>query len=507
MTDHAPERVDLSNRVAQGGFFVVRPDPPARTPFVSATAGDAEYRHCFTYAGGGSSILRELIEMIDGARQKVFVGTLFLGDAELRGALVRAADRLRGSVYVISAFDDKGLDKAINEVDDATDVDQQLEYRNFGELTRRGIYVRGYPGLHAKFVVVDDAKALVSSANLVTRSFNRIGENGVVVTGAPAAQIGRLFGRLWQLSPWDMPPDRDRHTVQSRTATSRIAVAAPSPSNNGPIWTWHAEHHIAAAIRSIVDAAESDLVLATFSIANMTAPLPRCRARPDLLFEPVCRALERGVRVRLLLRGRNNVPTARAEAAAFAAAGVEIFPDRLNHAKGVIADGRRGALFSANLATDHGLTGGVEVGMRLDDTAALAEALRYYEHQMNEANMGFVRDPSVGELAPALYAEALTRWPLDPTIDVMASDADWTRFAQAQGVALYERPPVGPITLYSGRDSWRLDRIEGWWWLERETRAGKGERAADVFEGWLRHRTPEGVQRGLCPAIFRRAGS
>jgi cardiolipin synthase A/B len=42
----------------------------------------------------------------------------------------------------------------------------------------------------------------------------------------------------------------------------------------------------------------------------------------------------------------------------------------------VIADGTYGALFSANFLTRQGLTGGVEIGMRLEASPALTEALR-----------------------------------------------------------------------------------------------------------------------------------
>ncbi|MFI6290899.1 phosphatidylserine/phosphatidylglycerophosphate/cardiolipin synthase family protein [Nonomuraea sp. NPDC050790] len=509
MTDSQAATIELGARIVPGGFFLTRKDAPARTPFAPRPCdGEPPYRHCFTYAGGGSDIRHELIRMIDGAQRKIFVATLFLGDAELREALIRAARRLRGGVYVVSALDDKGLDKAINNVDDKTDIDQQLEYRNFRELTRHGIYVRGCAGLHAKFVVVDDATALVSSANLVTRSFDRVGENGVVVTEAEdVIRLAKLFGRLWQLSAWDMPPDPDpeRHRVESRTARSLITVDAPA-KGTGPIWTWGGdEHHIAAAIVDIVDRAEKDLILATFSVANMTYQIGRHPPEPRLLFDPVRRAVERGVRVRMFMRGRNNMDAARAEAAAFAGAGVEIVPDRLNHAKAAIADDRHGALFSANFLTGLGLTGGIEMGMRLDGTAALAEAVRYYEHAMAEANMTFAHDPSLEELAGALYAEALTPWPLPPSLEVVADDRTWRRLQEQQGVVLYERSGASPVTLRSGEERWQLDTANGWWWLEPCASPGQGRGAGETFEAWLtRERTPEGVERGLCAAALVR---
>jgi len=504
------EAIVLADRVVPGGFFLPRTSTQARTPF-AATAHDhaADIRHCCTYAGGGSSIRTELMAILDTAQEKIFVATLYLSDTQVRQALLNAADRLRGGVYVLSALDDKGLDEAINKVEDDTEIDKQTEYRNFRELTRHGIYVRGYPGLHAKYVVVDDRVALVSSANLVTRSFNKIGENGVVVI-EPAAvtSLARLFGRLWQESPWEMPPDAKHYAVEeSREVGSRIRIN--TPAGNGPVWTYSDQLTIQAAIYDIIEQAESDLILATYSIANMTHGLPRMVAHPELLFEPVCRAIERGVRVRMLLRGRNQVRASRIEATAFAEAGVEIYADQLNHAKGVVADGRRGAVFSANFETDHGLTGGIEVGVRLDETAALAEVLRYYEHVMTEADMTFVRDARLGDLAEQLDRNErhLHRWPLPPAIEVVVDDASWKSLAEQNGPALYEQIGDSPITLSSGRDRWLLAPTGGQGWiLNRQDDSRTQRRAAEVLDTWLtaRRKPAKDVRRGLCPTTLLR---
>ncbi|MBW4700416.1 MULTISPECIES: phospholipase D-like domain-containing protein [unclassified Micromonospora] len=500
--------VTLADRVVTGGFFVHRSSAPRRTPFDGAVADPAEpYRHCWTYQGGGSTIRGELLSMLDGAREKIFVGTLFLGDRAVREALVRAATRLRGGVYVLSALDDKGLDKAINEVDDGMSIDDQTEYRNFKELTRQGIYVRGRPGVHAKFVVVDDRVALVSSANLVTRSFDVVGENGVVVTDpAHAGYLARLFARLWAESPWEMPPDRDHYLVQSRAVDRHGTIA--EPAGNGPIWTYGKQFAILQAIRETVDNARSDLLLATFSVANMTYPLLRMTARPEILFEPIRRAVERGVRVRLLMRGRNHIRAARAEATAFAAAGVEIHADRLTHAKAVIADGRDGALFSANFLTDYGLLGGAEVGMRLDGTAALADADRYFRHVIAEADLEFVRDPTLGRLAESIYAEALnTKW--RPSVVEVQRGPGLAVLAAGDGPVLFEQQPdSAEILLYSGRDQLILTPSREPGGYQLDLLPGSTRSSAEQLELWLTAARPARAagpspRRGLCASPFR----
>jgi phosphatidylserine/phosphatidylglycerophosphate/cardiolipin synthase-like enzyme len=498
-----PGTIDLGARVVPGGFFVMRPNAPARTRFTSVpTSAWDEYRHCFTYAGGGSTIHDELIAMIDGARQKVFVATLYLGDARVREALVRAADRLRGGVYVVAALDNKGLDKAINETDDLADVDKQIEYRNFKEITTRGIYVRGYPGLHAKYVVVDDSVALVSSANLATRAFCRTGENGVVVTRKSDVHVlATLFARLWAHSPFDMPPNRTESPVKHRDAGR--APKLPEITGNGPLWTYESSATVLAAVRELIDSARSDLVLATYSLLGIAHGLSdREPARPDLLLDPVRAAVDRGVAVRLLLRGRNIGDATRREATAFAEAGVRIVPDRLNHAKGVIADGARGALFSANFVPGMGLLGGVEVGMRLDGTPALDEAGRYFAHAMAEADMDFVRDATAAELLPGVYVESFTAWSHPTPIDVAMRTADWSALAAGTDFALYESESPEDLTVHCGHRRWKLVRRNEHWSVEEVSRAGQS--TADMLERWLEPRYVSKARCGFFPAVLRR---
>lgn len=502
-----PDQIDLSGRVVPGAYFLRHPAAPRRTPFgPDPAAGATPYRHCFTYAGGGSTIRAELLDLIDGARTKVFVAAPYLGDPGVLDALGRAADRLRGGVYVVAALDKKGLDQAL-DADGLTDKEKQRQFRVLLELPRSGIWVRGFPGLHAKFVVVDDRVALVSSANLVTRSFDQVGENGVVVTGSDEVRpLARFFARMWQRSPYDLPPDRHDTSVGDNTdIRSTITPPAPPSDGPGPIWTWpDSEHHIAETLVRTCDGAEHHLVLSTWSIANMTHGLRAGTERPKLLFEPVRQAIERGVRVRMLMRGRNAVRSSREEAAAFADIGVEIVLDRLTHAKAVIADGARGALFSANFATDHGLIGGIEMGVRLDNTSALTEAARYFDHVMSEADLRFVRDPTLGILAASLYANSFTPWSGPDAAEVRCDDADWQHLATQPGAVLWERPAGRPLTLYCGPDSWTATTAGDRMTLTPGRRGD--EPAGDRLTRWLesRSRAAESASHGLCPATLVR---
>ncbi|MEV0392000.1 phospholipase D-like domain-containing protein [Polymorphospora rubra] len=503
----ADDVIDLGALPVSGAYFLARPEVPTRTPFLAApgpaTADgtDPAYRHCWTYAGGGSTIRRELVEMLDGARRKVFVASFFLGDAEVRAALCRAAERLRGGVYVISALDDRSLNRAINEVDDQQPVDKQTEQKRFEELTRQGIWVRGYEGCHAKFAVVDDQVALVSSANLTTHALDVTGENGVVVrAAADVGTLARLFARLWQGARWEMPPGDDP-VVSGRTATSRaVRVDAPKPGATGPVWTFDDEHHIQEAIEELIDSAREELLLATFSLDSMTA-------NPRLLLDPLRVAVDRGVRVSMLLRGRNNMSTHRADATALAELGVRLRPCRLNHAKGVIADRKRGALFSANFDARHGLTNGVEVGMRLDGTPSLDEAIRYFEQAMRECDLEFVRETTVRALT-RLASPVCKPWPLPERLTVAGTDSDWQAMRRATadgGPALYSMDSDGQHLIQVGVQRWTLTpEADGGHRLTRATRQRRIPTAAALLDDWLSSRTSDRTRRGICPATLVR---
>ncbi|GIF96578.1 phospholipase D-like domain-containing protein [Catellatospora citrea] len=512
MTDHLAhgrnlERIDLGTRIVKGGFFLRKEPAPARTAFVSpAPDTNAGIRHCLTYTAGRSTIRDELLDMIERAQRKVFVAALFLGDEQVRMALERAAQRLEGGIYVVAALDDRGLDRSINEATDTMDIDKQTEYQNFTSLTNGGIYVRGYPGLHAKFVVVDDSIALVSSANLVTRAFDVTSENGVVITGGVEVKaLAWMFRRLWRQSRWDMPPD-PHHAVRDRAAED---IELPVALDTGRvIWTWEGQHRILDAVRQTIDGATRELVLATFGIGNMTYGTTRQPARPELLFEPLRAAVERGVRARLLLRGRNNVPSSRAEALAFHNAGVEIFADRLHHAKGCIADGNAGAVFSANLMTSMGLTGGVEVGAKLDGTPVLKQALDYFNHCINESDLQFVIDPTLQALSARLLAESMQPWPKAITASLTCDDTTWSQLSTHAGPALFEVDNTETVRIFSGARCWTLEGSDSKWHL-RPTGFPKGARdSSRLLDSWLSSRQTSGAtprtKRGLLAAVVDR---
>ena len=512
------DRLDLAPLTMSEGYFLLRRPGVGRVPFAAEAVGPAgpaapagPYRHVFTYEKSQSTIKDAAIEVIDAAREKVFLASFLLGDIDLLDALYRAADRLRGGVYVISALDEGSLRRGLAETepdDNPEAADKRAHHKRFEDMTRRGIAVRGHEHCHAKFIVTDDRLALVSSANLETRAFDTTGENGAVVSDpGETDRLGRFFARLWSSCTFQMPPG-EAHTVQKREPSPspcQVPVPPADPGNS-VIWTYEdSEHVILATLHDVIKRAERDLLLATYGLTGLTE-------QPGLLLGPLAHAIEqRQLDVSILVRSRNNIPGHRRDAAALAELGVRIYADELNHAKGVIADEACGALFSANFDAKHGLDSGVEVGLRLDGTAALREAVRYFRHAIACSNQVFDPRPTQKSLNQRFAARWRKPWPLGPRLPVHAETACWQELlAQARPPVLWLQSEPGQIDLLAGSSCFRLGAAD-----ERGIRTlspgeDPGRTAAQTLDKWLTSRPPgkpaasDLGPRGFCPAVIDR---
>jgi phosphatidylserine/phosphatidylglycerophosphate/cardiolipin synthase-like enzyme len=395
-----------------------------------------DFRHSQTYVSGVSTTRTDLVDLIDRASERILIASYLIGDGALSDALERAAARLRGGVHVIVNLHGGAF---------ADNTHEAAERMRFECLSARGVMIRGYPGCHAKFAVIDDKAALVHSANFMTRAFDMTGENGVLIFDPhEVAEAARFFEVLWQGASWEMDATGDRVVSRRHPDPSPRLLRANSPQL-GLIWTFNDAHMILGALIELISTADRELILATFNVSEMSR-------RPELLHDHLRDAVARGVTVRLLMRARSG-QEAGVEAAALSDIGVKLYPCSLNHAKGIVADRVRGALFSANLDARFGLDTNIELGVRLDGTPALAEALRFLEHSMAEHDRDFVRDPDARTLASGWVSPAL---PADETIEVTSSRADWKRLADVRtGPVIFEQNP-DRLLIYAEDQSWRL---------------------------------------------------
>jgi phosphatidylserine/phosphatidylglycerophosphate/cardiolipin synthase-like enzyme len=327
------------------------------------------------------SIRDALIALIDSAAERVFVCSFLLGGDGMRDALRRAAQRLHGHVYVITALDAKALERSLGREPSRLNADNlEREIKSFEALTRHGIYVRGAENCHAKFCIVDDRAALVGSANFDRNGLGEAdgiacGELGLVIEGPErVAPIVRLFRHLWKCGcQREAPPLREGYRLSGVSPAKDQPLDAPEGAE-AVVWTGFRSTTILAGVQQVIASAQHTLTLGSYSFTAM-------RANPALILDPLAEARRRGVQIELLMRDRSRDLT---EIGALLDLGIEVRANRENHAKYAIADGEHGLLFSANFDGIHGLTDGVETGVRLRPEEA-REVAQWHAQMWREA--------------------------------------------------------------------------------------------------------------------------
>ncbi|MEV0647435.1 phospholipase D-like domain-containing protein [Phytomonospora sp. NPDC050363] len=509
MDEHStPSVVDLGALRSATGFFV--PTANMQAPF-AVEEDTGRWRFGATFRDSPQSLRDQVLDIVRGAREKVFVTSFILGDEQLSRELIAAADRLNGGVYVISELSEASLRRGLARLAEAQEKDPQItakveqEKKRFMSLTRRGIALRGHENCHAKFVVADDAIAWVGSANLETRAFTEVGEAGVVITEPlEVGRLARLFARMWLTGCQWWLPSTSTYSVQN-LKESRLQcplpfdVPAPEPTAGRPaiIWTDAEDESLLATIRDIIDSAENSLLLASYTLDGMST-------NPDLILERIGKAVAQGVEVTMLVRANNHRDRHRRDATAFHDLGVRLVADDLNHAKAAVADENRGALFSANFEARHGLIAGsgMEIGARLDGTTALAKLTRYLRHAIETATYTF--DPAPHQLQ--LNDRRVSRrpqWPLPNRMKVLANPDVWHRFTRGavRGPALWTRQG-GQLELLVGDRRWPLGPDKA-----GNLRMGHSQATElstiEQLTAW-EQRTPRDVTWGYCPAALER---
>jgi cardiolipin synthase len=312
---------------------------------------------------------------IERARQSVGLEVyIFHADETGRAFADLLARRARDGVAVRVVYDSIG----------SAQVDRAM----FDTMRRAGVQLRefhpwqpwraehGWRPLnrdHRKLVVVDDEVAVLGGQNLA----NEYGSSWVIrqargdcwrdtaagVCGPSASLFAAAFGHMWDYTGRGGPIRRaefihtresvlrnsrgtrlDPHTGSSRRDAGTSALEIPPDSSAVLASVPGRLSRLFPSLRKLLRDARSSLEITMAYFAP-----------PDELVHQLCRSARGGVRVRLMLPGRSDVPLLRLAARALyerlLSAGVEIYERRhaVLHSKTLCVDGRLSLLGSANL--------------------------------------------------------------------------------------------------------------------------------------------------------------
>jgi phosphatidylserine/phosphatidylglycerophosphate/cardiolipin synthase-like enzyme len=350
------------------------------------------------------------VEHIAEANQKVLFCSFLFADEEIVHTLCEAAERLHGGVYVLTALG-KHLRAEVLEPDSDIDANTaKLQDRakrhedHLQRLAHAGVWLRSAEDCHAKFCVVDDACAIVTSANATQEAYESNPEDGLVLRDSRAAiEFGRLFAHVWQhLSTLESTPGArlDVHSLTGARAPAWRALAGDAALR--PVTTLRSnEASLRDAAIKVIDRAKDHLVIATYSFMGMEEhPVGAALAR----------ALARNVRLDLLVQPRNHIDAQRESLAwlvRLAPERVRLYGHRRTHTKSIVADGHVALLWTGNLEARHGWDDGIEVGVLVEDAGVASAVAGWTGDVMRRATHIALNAPTVRELVDAGQPSAL----------------------------------------------------------------------------------------------------
>jgi cardiolipin synthase len=199
---------------------------------------------------------------------------------------------------------------------------------------------------HRKMMIIDDSLAFLGGFNIgdeyagcmvFKQSFRDLGFS---IRGEAVSELRAIFHDTWHGESNDNKV-RDTTEERPRQNVSKIGDAAVNIISGGPR---HRRSYIREAFQVNIASAAEEILIAT----PYFVPGPR-------IIRSLLRAVRRGVRVRLLLPARSDVPLmlllGRSSYTALLRGGVEIFEleREILHAKVMLIDAERAVIGSANL--------------------------------------------------------------------------------------------------------------------------------------------------------------
>jgi cardiolipin synthase A/B len=313
----------------------------------------------------GAAMFRSLHAAIRSARRFILVEYyLVRGDRTGAAFAAELVDAVRRGVRVCMIYDYVGsADTPASFFDRMAEQGIELIPFNVPSL-RRGLHWFDRRS-HRKMTIIDGTRAFLGGFNIgdeysgLAEGPRRFHDVGLSIAGSAVSELVRLFSETWLMERGKDPglPPAESDTGVNAPGGGRGNVAIVS---GGP-------HQARSAIRgaflvSIASAAEEILVATPYFV-----PGPR-------MMRSLMRAARRGVRVRLLLPERSDVPLVRLLGRSYYSAllrkGIEIHElgGEILHAKVMLIDGQRTVVGSANL-DQRSFHRNFEINLIIDDAA------------------------------------------------------------------------------------------------------------------------------------------
>lgn len=343
-------------------------------------------------------MLHAAYRAIGGARRRIWLEVyIFHSDATGRAFAELLARRARQGLQVRVVFDSIGsMDSDPGVFETMRRAGVKLREFHPWKVWRCEHGWRPFNRDHRKLVVVDDEVAVLGGQNLgdeygsswvtSTSQAELWRDTGVGVRGPAVRSLSETFHRLWQYAERGGPIRRAE--LIRLSAPLGVLATVPAPRSR-----------LVPVLRKIFRDAQRSIEL---TIAYF--------APPEELVDELCRRARAGVRVRLMLPGRSDVPillvAARAFYARLLAEGVEVYERQgaVLHAKTLCVDRRLSIVGSTNLDY-RSIQFNCELGVLIQ-----SETFGAQMHELFEHDVLFARAIRPSEWRSGPWHDRLVQW-------------------------------------------------------------------------------------------------
>jgi phosphatidylserine/phosphatidylglycerophosphate/cardiolipin synthase-like enzyme len=313
-----------------------------------------------------NSIKREIIDLIKNSKYSIKLCSFIITDPQIFNEIEKILKNTNVAVFILTQLDESKFSTSLLSEEEMVKNFNQVHLDIVKKLYSNGAHVRATRTAHAKFLISDRKKALLTSANITTPSLTSNPETGIYVSDPKALNhLDRLFDEIFQ---------NGTEYTRFITASSNkqfIVSRKQSISENAKILKdktklkFTFEDHKQSLYKELVDSIENstgNVFLSTYSIVGLNS-LPE-------FVSAVNSKIKNGIDVYIFSRGMNYRSDHLESCTQLAKLGCKIYGDVYNHSKGVITP-ENSMIFTANIDGNHGLKNGFEVGLVLENNQKL----------------------------------------------------------------------------------------------------------------------------------------
>lgn len=309
-----------------------------------------------------NSIKIKVIDLIRRSKSSIKLCSFIITDHEIYSEIEKVLKTTNVAVFILTQLDESKFSTSLLTEEEMIENFNQVHLDIIKKLYSKGAHVRATRSAHAKFLISDRKKGLLTSANITTPSLTNNPETGVLIKNANAlSHLDNLFDEIFQNGTEYtrfISATSNKQFVVSRNQTITKEAKALKLKTKLKFTFEDYQQSLYKQIVNIIENTSGDIYISTYSIVGL-------KFLPELIIA-IKSVLKQGNSVFIFSRGMNYRSDHLEGCNMLASLGCKIYGDVYNHSKGIIS-AKESMIFTANIDGKHGLKNGFEVGLILEE--------------------------------------------------------------------------------------------------------------------------------------------